>query len=90
MIAQWLNTVGLTVNIAGAVIVVLFAFPQPSFEQEGELALEDANIHESGKTYGEVRAERKIMKRKYRFRSKIGLVAMAIGFGFQLMATWAA
>ena len=63
--------------------------PQPSFEIGIGIGLEDNTpIGNTEKTVADHNREVKAKKRLYSRMSKLGLLLIAIGFGFQFVAVW--
>lgn len=88
MCKQAITTVGLVLDIIGAVILFFYGPPQPSFEESVGLALEDATPlgeHETVANHKEwVRRKRE----RYATISKVSMLIIAVGFLLQLVATW--
>lgn len=61
---------------------------QSSFEEGVSIGLEDANVLNDGKTVAEHREEVRKNKAKYNTYSRLAMIFIAIGFAFQLLATW--
>lgn len=83
-----LNTIGLSFNILGVIILFKFCFPQPNFEEGVGIGLEDNTIMKNGKTVKE--HNKRIIKNKknYTIFAIISLSMIIIGFVLQLIATW--
>jgi len=63
--------------------------PQPSFETGIGIGLEDNNlIDNTGKTVADHNQEVKAKELLYSCMSQLGLLLIAIGFGFQFVAIW--
>lgn len=79
-------SIGLILNIIGALITIFIAFPQADHEAIGVLVVEDGTPLEHGMTAGEMR---QIGRQKCiwsRCCSILGVVCLVIGFAFQLYA----
>lgn len=87
MTAQYLNIIGLTLNIIGVVIVFFFGFPQPSHEDSVGIVLESGNPMPDGRTVGDHEEDARKRKKMYQAASKLALALIVIGFAFQLIAT---
>lgn len=87
MTAQYLNVIGLTLNIVGVVMVFFFGFPQPSHEDSVGRAVESGTRMPDGRTAGDYEEEARIRKKRYQIASKLALTLMVTGFVFQLFAT---
>ena len=78
---QVLNSIGLTLGIAGAAVIFKYGPPQPNLEEAtlrsitGPIA--DANAAVARK-----------LKRKHKIWSSIGLGLIMLGFAVQLIAVW--
>ena len=70
-----LNLAGLVANVIGGVMLFIWGPPQPSFEEQGFLALE------GGPDLG-VRS----LRRRHEILSRVGLGLVILGFAFQLVA----
>lgn len=89
MSPEWINTIGLALNIAGVVLAFFYGYPQPSHEQGLGIGLEDGNILPDGRTVAEHDADKARQKQRYLLMSRTGLTLMFCGFVLQLLATWA-
>jgi hypothetical protein len=83
-----MDKLGLILNMAGTLVLVIFAFPQPDFGAGGQLVVNDNNPHPSGKTFGEVRARARSIKILYRIIAILGLGLLFVGFLLQLIALY--
>jgi len=81
-----INTIGLSLDILGSVLLFFFGPPQPSFEEGVGLGLEDANILENGKTVKQHNADIRKLRYKYVSISRFAIFLIIIGFAFQLWA----
>ena len=75
MSAQWVNTVGLLLDVLGVFILFKFGFPQPDFG--------GGNYLQWG---GDKTAPQK--RKLYVGMSLTGLICLVGGFGLQVIATW--
>lgn len=83
------NTVGLSMGIIGVVFIFIWGPPQPQLEPGISIGLEDATpIDKSGKTVAEYNTEVKTRRTVHEVMSRLGLIFIMIGFGFQLLSTW--
>jgi len=75
---------GLVLNIIGALITALVAFPQPNYESVGGIVVEDGTPMGNGMTAGEMRdlCERNCAWSKR--SSVLGIFCLILGFAFQL------
>ncbi|EJN31789.1 hypothetical protein PMI35_01278 [Pseudomonas sp. GM78] len=87
MTAQYLNIIGLTLNIIGVAMVFFFGFPQPSHQDSIGIALESENPMPDGRTVGDHEEDARKRKKRYQIASQLALTLMVIGFVFQLIAT---
>jgi hypothetical protein len=84
-----LNTVGLSLNILGVIIIFIWGPPQPYLEEEVGMILEDNTlIDDSGKTAKDYNDKVKLMKKFFKRNSSIGLILILIGFLIQVIAIW--
>lgn len=90
MTPEWMNTIGLALNIAGVGLAFFFGYPQPSHEEGVGIGLGFGTPLESGKTVAEHNEEIRKQKVRYLFWSRTGLILMFFGFVGQLVATWIA
>ena len=88
MCSQMINTIGLILDIIGAIVLFFYSRPQPSFEEGMGLGLEEATVLSDGRTVAEHNEEVRRIRDKHIRRSRIGMLILAIGFAFQLWATW--
>ena len=78
---QVLNSIGLTLGIAGAAVIFKYGPPQPNLEEatlrsiSGPIADADADIARK-------------LKRKHKIWSGVGLGLIMLGFAIQLIAVW--
>lgn len=87
MTAQFLNTIGLILNIIGVVLVFFFGLPQPSHKEGIGLGLEDATPLGNGLTVAQHNAvvrRRRILYTRFAY---LALSLILIGFMCQLAAT---
>lgn len=83
------NTIGLILGIIGVVFIFIWGPPQPQLEIGVSFGLEDATpIDQSGKTVAEYNEEVKTLRTVHEVMSRLGLIFIMIGFGFQLWGTW--
>jgi hypothetical protein len=87
---EWVNTLGLVLNMAGVVLAFIYGFPQPSHEEGVGLGLEDATPMPDGRTVAQHNKDTRKQKARYLFWSRAGLGLMFAGFVLQLVATWIA
>jgi hypothetical protein len=89
MFAQWLNTIGLVLGMAGVVMLFIWGPPQPSFEDEVSLSLEEGTVLRDGRLVADINEGTRKQKGRYKRLSRIGLALIGVGFAIQLWATWA-
>lgn len=90
MLPSILNTIGLILGIIGVGIIFRFGPPQPNLEEGVALGLRDNTpIDKSGKTVSQHNAEIRQRRLVHSNFSKLGLLLILVGFGFQLWAVWA-
>jgi hypothetical protein len=83
------NTIGLALGIVGVVFIFIWGPPQPQLEPGISIGLEDATpIDNSGKTVAEYNKEVQNRRRVHEVMSRLGLIFIMVGFGFQLWGTW--
>lgn len=88
--AAWLNTVGLMLGMVGLAMLFRWGPPQPSHQQGVFLALESATpIDDRGTNVAERDRQIEHRRARYAMLSKVGLTLVGVGFGYQLLATWA-
>ena len=88
MLSQIVNSLGLVLNMLGAVILFRWGLPQPSFEEGIGLGLEDGTVLENGLTVAENDQIAREEKERFTRISKLGLALLFFGFAFQLLAIW--
>jgi hypothetical protein len=76
MTAQWLNTGGLVLGIAGVAILFKWGPPQPDLDPQIKIVI------------GREDEATKRLKRRYRTMSRLGLGLIGLAFGAQLIAVW--
>ena len=86
--AQWLNTIGLLLGMAGVLIIFRWGPPRPDFDQGVGLGLEDENLLPDGRTVAAFRKDQRRLKRRHDFMSRVGLGLIGLGFFVQLVAVW--
>lgn len=88
MTAQFLNTIGLSLNILGVVLLFFFGFPQPAHEEGVGIGLEDGTRLPNGKTVAEQNQMVMLRKNIYLICSNLALALILAGFCFQLAGLW--
>ena len=83
-----INTIGLSLDILGSVLLFFWGLPQPSFEEGIGFGLEDANILKNGKTVEQHNVDIRRLQNKYMSISRFALAFIIIGFAFQFLANW--
>ncbi len=88
--AQWLNTIGLVLGIAGVLIIFRWGPPQPDFDEGIALGISftEDTVFEDGTKPSETVASVKRRKRIHQVMSHIGLGLIGLGFFVQLVAVW--
>jgi hypothetical protein len=89
MLAQWLNTIGLALGMAGVVMLFIWGPPQPSFQDYVPRSLEHGTVLPEGTRVAQIIEGKRRQKVRYALLSQIGLGLVGIGFAVQLWATWA-
>lgn len=88
MTAQWLNTIGLVLGMAGVVLIFIWGPPQPDLNESVGIALETATVLADGTKVSDLEDVTRRRKRRHQIISSIGLVLVFCGFGVQLCAVW--
>ena len=88
MCSQVINSIGLVLDIVGAVILFFFGPPQPSFEKGVGIIAEDATPLSDGRAAAEHDQDMDRVKAKYTLISRLAMAIIAIGFVLQLVAMW--
>lgn len=81
MAADQANTLGLILGMVGILLLFIWGPPQPKLEEGSALLL-------SGAAYAEEDRKTRRKRKTYTIRSRIGLLMILIGFGFQLLAIY--
>ena len=82
-----LNRVGLILSIVGVIIIFIWGPPQPTFEGPG-VALEDGTPTGAGRTASDDRRDADQRRKRYSWRSRLGLVLVGVGFVLQFASTF--
>ena len=85
--AQYLNAIGLVLNMAGVVLLFFFGLPQPSHAQGVGLGLEDGTMLPNGMTVAEQNELIRRRERTYKVCAYAALGLLFSGFACQLIAT---
>ena len=90
MTAQWLNTVGLLLGMAGVVILFIWGPPQPNFEEAitYEASFTEDTVFADGTKPSDMIRRVKRQKRTHQIMSRVGLGLVFLGFAAQLAAVW--
>ena len=76
---------GLVLNMIGVLIVFVFGFPQPDYDNGCCLGLESATvIDDKGHTVGDFEKRNRKNKKWHKAWAILGLIYLFVGFGFQL------
>jgi hypothetical protein len=86
--AQWLNTIGLVLGIAGVVIIFFWGPPQPDFDDTIGIALQPGTVFADGTKVSDMMEDTKRRKRRHEVMSRVGLGMIGLGFVAQLIAVW--
>jgi hypothetical protein len=86
--AQWLNTIGLVLGIAGVVILFIWGPPQPNFEETVTRSIQPSTVSKDGRKVSDMIETTRRLKRRHQVMSRVGLVLIGVGFGAQLIAVW--
>ncbi|EML2677531.1 MULTISPECIES: hypothetical protein [Enterobacteriaceae] len=86
MTPELLNTIGLTSNIFGVILIFFFGLPQPSHDEGVSLGLEDGTPLGDGTTVGERNVKIRKRKARYKFFAYVALSLMLFGFVLQFLA----
>jgi hypothetical protein len=75
----------------GVIVVFIWGPPQPELTTGVSIGLEDRTVIDlgTGRTVADHNKEVLGRKRLYSCMSRVGLILIMIGFGFQLWAVWA-
>jgi hypothetical protein len=76
--SQIISSVGLVLDVAGVAVLFVYGSPQPDF-QEHDVVIVTNQTQQS---------DAKALKQKFKFRSRIGLSLLVVGFLLQLMGVW--
>ncbi len=76
MTAQWLNTIGLLLGMAGVLIIFIWGPPQPDLDPHIKRVLEKQDDFT------------KRLRRRHEIMSRVGLGLVGLGFLVQLIALW--
>lgn len=87
MSTQWINAIGLLLNMGGVVIFFFYGPPQPNFEEGVSLGVGDGTVFSDGTSVAEINTGVRRLKRCHIFFSRFALALIFVGFGFQLWAT---
>ncbi len=88
MTAQWLNTIGLVLGIAGVLIIFRWGPPQPDLDEGEKIELDTATVLQDGTRVSDLEEARRRLKRRHEIMSRVGLGLIGLGFGAQLIAVW--
>lgn len=88
MLAQCLNTLGLSLGMLGVVLIFIWGPPQPSFEGGVPLIVSIGTVLRDGTRVADLEEDAKRRKRRHRVMSSLGLVLVFCGFAVQLWAVW--
>jgi len=84
-----INTFGIVLSIVGSGLWFFFGWPQPTHQPPtGSLLLLDVPPEEEAETARQAEEVAKTQKRYVRI-CRVSLLLLALGFAFQLWATWA-
>jgi hypothetical protein len=86
--AQWLNTIGLVLGIAGVVILFIWGPPQPDFDEGVGRRLQSSTVLKDGRKVSDMEEDVRRLKRWHKVMSRIGRGLIGVGFGAQLIAVW--
>lgn len=71
--AQWLNTVGLLLGMAGVVILFIWGPPRPDLDEGVKLSLDLGTVLRDGTRVSDMEEATKRLKRRHEIMSRIGL-----------------
>ena len=74
MLAQCLNTLGLSLGMLGVVLIFIWGPPQPSFEGGVPLIVSIGTVLRDGTRVADLEEDAKRRKRRHRVMSSLGLV----------------
>ncbi len=86
MTGKALAIVGLGLNMASVLLLFFFGFPQPHFEEEVGLAVEENTVFEDGTSAKDMIRTAKRMKRLYKVMSSLALMLIFVGFALQMLS----
>ncbi len=75
------NSLGLILDMLGIVVIFIWGPPQPKLEEGSALLL-------SGAAYADEDKKTRRKHKLYTIMSRVGLLMILAGFGFQLLAVW--
>ena len=84
--SKTLAIIGLALNMAGVVLLFFFGFPQPQYEEEVGLAVEENTVFEDGTSVKDIKRKAKRKKNFYKVMSSIALLLIFVGFTLQLLS----
>ena len=72
-------------NIAGVVITFFYGMPQPPYELQGVLVVEDGNVDTDGVSFGKKRSKGAFQRYCHTISAYLGLCYLLSGFVLQLI-----
>ena len=76
--SQVISSVGLLFDVAGVAVLFVYGSPQPDFQEDNLVVVSDPSQKEAATK----------LKNTFKFRSRIGLSLLVIGFLLQLVGQW--
>lgn len=76
--SQIISSIGLLLDVAGVAVLFVYGPPQPDFQEDDVLIVSNSGQQAAART----------LKRKFKFRSRVGLSLLVAGFLLQLLGVW--
>jgi hypothetical protein len=76
--SQLISSAGLMLDIAGVAVLFRYAPPQPDFQEDDIIVVKNEAQQAAAIS----------LRKRYEFRSRIGLSLLLIGFILQLLGVW--
>ena len=89
MTSELLNTIGLSSNIIGVILIFFFGLPQPSHNEGMSIGIGENTVLADGTRVKDIMASVRRRKAIYKCFACLALCLMLIGFVLQLLSIWA-